>query len=421
MTLEQVLQELGAPQALEPLSAHWEDSMASLPDGAPPFARPEVLVEWRQYCQLDPSAEAALVAGAERVRTDPALLRLTWHCYRRLYVHTESGSFSDWPDLGSALGDLAGVPYLLVMLAMVPLVRQAHAAIGVPEDVTRETCLEAKSFALNYQDGNQGRWGVFLNQLYWLRHYPACRLFRLGRFEFMLRSFGGPLEAYRNRHTGQVLALSEDGIRYAASGYRPIGDVEAPGDFTARLAHGDGFVEGTPISPRGMALNRTVRLSLDNWEPVLRRDDAVLDMHIPAGGSMTPERAKDSFERAVRFFATQFPDRPAKAIACGSWIYNTQLEDLLEPTANLLTHMRELYLFPTPSNGRDGLWFLFYTDNVDPATARRDSSVRRAVLDHLAAGKPLRAGGMFMLTNDVEHYGTQWYRRNSPLEGLCEP
>ncbi|HQK96364.1 MAG TPA: acyltransferase domain-containing protein, partial [Armatimonadota bacterium] len=393
-----------------------EDSAASLPPGLPDFLQPESFLEWRRFCELDPSADAALLAGAERVRTDPALLRLTWHCYRRLYHHTDSGGFNAWPDLESVLGDLAGVPYLLVTLAMVPLVRQAHAAMGVPDDVTRETCLQAQSFSLNYRDAHRGRWGVFRNQLYWLRHYPACRLFRLGRFEFMLQPFSGAVEVYRRRDTGQALALSEDGVRYDAQGYRPINDAEPEGGFTGQLRHGDGLVEGTPISPLGMAIDRTVRLDLTHWEPVLKRGDTVLDMHIPAGGNMTPERAKDSFERAVRFFAEQFPDRPAHAIACGSWIYNTQFEELLGPEANLVKHMREVYLFPIASSGRDGLWFLFYTDDVDPATARRDSSVRRAVLDHLAAGKHLRAGGMFMLTCDVCHYGTQWYRQNSSFE-----
>jgi hypothetical protein len=77
---------------------------------------------------------------------------------------------------------------------------------------------------------------------------------------------------------------------------------------------------------------------------------------------------------------------------------------------------RELYLFPTPNrpDSRSGLYFVFGTDSVDPATAPRDTSMRRALLDHLTAGCRLLGGGMFLLLEDFEHYGTQVYRSATP-------
>ena len=79
---------------------------------------------------------------------------------------------------------------------------------------------------------------------------------------------------------------------------------------------------------------------------------------------------------------------------------------------------RELYLFPIASGDRSGLYSMFGQDDVDPATAPRDTSLRRAVLDHLAQGGRLIAGGMFLLTEDFSHFGTQHYRSHWPPEVL---
>ncbi|MDH7571898.1 MAG: hypothetical protein QHJ73_20145, partial [Armatimonadota bacterium] len=65
-----------------------------------------------------------------------------------------------------------------------------------------------------------------------------------------------------------------------------------------------------------------------------------------------------------------------------------------------------------------GLWFLFFQDQFDPATAPRETSVQRAVLQFLEAGNIWRGGGMFYLTDDLEHFGTQYYRRRWPPAGL---
>jgi len=159
-----------------------------------------------------------------------------------------------------------------------------------------------------------------------------------------------------------------------------------------------------------MALQETVELDLADWEPIIAKGDTVLDMHIPSGGGMTPEACVDSFSQAVAFFRATFPDKPFRAINCVSWIYNTQFEEMLGPDANLVKHLRELYLYPVWSSGRDGCFFLFHTDDVDPATARRDTSMRRAVADHLAAGRKLRSSGMLFMAEDLPRYGTEHYR-----------
>jgi hypothetical protein len=76
--------------------------------------------------------------------------------------------------------------------------------------------------------------------------------------------------------------------------------------------------------------------------------------------------------------------------------------------------MRELYLFPVPSTADAGLWFIFFQNTFDPATAPRDTSLQRAVLDYLAAGNRWRVGGMFFLLDDLGEFGRQHYRATFP-------
>ena len=133
---------------------------------------------------------------------------------------------------------------------------------------------------------------------------------------------------------------------------------------------------------------------------------------------MTPERTLESMRMAVEFFPGHFPDQPFRAVACTSWIFNPRFGTILAPDANLRRVAREVYLFPIPSSGRDGIFFLFGADEVDPATAPRDTSIRRALLEEMDAGRPLLCGGMFILREDLEHFGTQHYRRHWPLPGL---
>lgn len=417
MKLEQILTTLNQPAAAEVLRPHWEESLASLP-GIPAYLEPDAVRRHRDWGGLDASAEPVLLETARRVAADPELTALSWHCYRLLFEHLEYRDFGRWPSLEAVLGEQYGAFYLLVALAMVPRVREVHVRLDVPEETTRETCLQLACYALNYANATDGRLGITLRQIYWLRHYVAGRLFRVGRMEYKLEPYSGLVEAYRHRETGQVVALAPDGVQFNDEGYVESADVEDTGHgWTSRLRVDATQVTGTPLSARGMAVRREVCLPLAQWEHVLGKGDITLDMHIPAGGSMTPESCADSLRRGTQFFRRFFPDQPFRAITCNSWIFNNQLETILPDGANLVAFQRELYLYPVRSSGQDGLWFIFLRDDFNPATLPRRTSLQRAIADFLAAGNRWRGGGMFFLTDDLPRYGMQCYRSRD-LEGV---
>jgi len=102
---------------------------------------------------------------------------------------------------------------------MVPEVLKVHGDMEVDAKISKDTCLQISCFSANYRQLTRGQLGISLNQIHWLRNYTAGKLFRIGRFEYMLRPFRGTLTVYRHRDDGTVLALAPDGACYDEGGY----------------------------------------------------------------------------------------------------------------------------------------------------------------------------------------------------------
>lgn len=420
MELTHALRALKIESEREPFEPFWSESLASLPPGGPAFLKPAVIAANRDFADLPDETQPLLEGMARRVEADPALLAFIWHCDRLLYEKTdyERGMVNRWPSLEAGLGEDWGLFYLLIALDAVPRIRAVHRARAVPEDITRGGCVNVRDNADIFRAQHGGRWGLH-TALYWLRNHTVGDLFRVGRMQYMVRPFRPGQVVYRHRASGRTLALAEAGVRFNPEGFidGPAIEADRSREWEARLAEDGDGVTGFPISPLGHAVRREVRLRAGEWARRLAPGDSILEMHIPPGGGMTPERCRDSMTQALAFFPRYFPDRPFRGFACRSWIFNTQFQETLSPDANLCRFQRELYLFPIPASGVDGLDFVYHHVKVDPRTAPRDTSLRRAMLERLDAGERLRGGGMFFLTEDMDRFGAQPYRRDWPALG----
>lgn len=408
MTLEQVLKHLNEEPSLESLSPFWEDSMACLPLGVPGFLEPSSLREAMDYASVDASEHEPVAKMAEKIAKDAALKRLAWHCRRVLYEERNypSENVRAWPTLAEALGDEANYFYFVVALAAVDYVRAFHRERGVPEDITRATCTDSGRF----RPSNVGVRVNIPGTLPWLRHKAVGDLFRVGRHQYIRGPFHGQLLAFRHRASGDVVALAEAGRCFGSSGHCDgDGGVCDPAAWTAHLQMDEKRAVGFPISPRGHAVRREVQLRLDEWALLLVRDTPVLQMHIPPADPMTLEATAESLRRAARFFWRYFPERPWRAFACGSWVFNPQLQGILGEGSNIAAWQREEYLYPVHSPNPAGLHFIFGFKPFDLATAPRDTRLRRGVVELLESGGPLRNGAMFAFPEDLPHFGSQFY------------
>lgn len=117
-------------------------------------------------------------------------------------------------------------------------------------------------------------------------------------------------------------------------------------------------------------------------------DGWVLSTHIPRSGPLAPEGVDSAFAAARDFFAAYFPEYPARAFVCTSWLLDPALaEDL--PGTNLAAFQRRWSLTGVRHPGEaDVLFFVFSRrDPTDLDALPRDTALQRAVLDRLADGR----------------------------------
>jgi len=425
MNLHEVLSRLGAPEKLDLFQPFWDESVACYPADVPSFLKPEEFLVSCDYGGLPPEAQALVAETARRVRESRELSLLAWHCQRLVFERGKEypqQSQRQWPMLTSALGDLSPLFYTLVALTAVPRIRAFHESRGIPDKVVRATCYGVRHNADLFRKYNDGRWGSELRSLYWLRNHAWGDLYEVGRFQYMVKPFRPGQIVCRNRQTGETLALAEDGVQFRPDGFRtPSAPIATVTDgWTARLIEDKTGFTGTPISPYGRALRQEVHLPVGEWQCVMRPGDLILEMHIPAGGGMTLEASRASMQEALEFFPRHFPGKPFRGFACTSWIFSPNLEEFLPPESNLVRLLKEVYVYPVPSSPRCGLVFVFNQEGIDLATAPRDTSLRRAIVEQFERGGEMRCGGVFVLTEDFGHFGEQWYRSRWPPEACRE-
>lgn len=71
-----------------------------------------------------------------------------------------------------------------------------------------------------------------------------------------------------------------------------------------------------------------------------------LQVHIPPTGRLDEAESVASISRGLEFFAEHYPDRPASALVCKSWLLDPQLGDYLPPDSNLIRFQRRFRLLP---------------------------------------------------------------------------
>lgn len=397
------------------LSQEWDASQATWTGDEPFFLQPAYLAQACRLAALPEEAVRLSVAAAKTVAKKPALSALVWHFAHCLGSKDYPRSaIAKWPSLDHVASEVRSEQYyLLAVLAALDRARDLYRQRRIPEDVVLANWADVDRWAAVYHD-RHGTWGLTLGNLNWLTNHLRCEIFQLGRLQFQFNTFRCQVRAYRHRRSGTVLALSEEGLSYRSDGQRngAGGVTETVGVWESKLELTDDAVVGHPILPIGRAVAEVHRLSRDEWEQILAPGDPVLQLHIPAGSRLGFEECGDSFRRSLAFFSRYFPEFKFVAWAGDSWLLDPQLEELLGPEANLVRFLREFYLLPIKSDGRDVLRRVFGDVPDDLTRAPRDTTLRRALIDHLLAGGRWRGAAAFIMCQDLD-WGKQVYRRQA--------
>ena len=412
MLISELLENLNIPDDYcDILAEDWDKTQHFLAEKLPVLDKNEYMRCFKlSDCKDD--LENVLDKVANAISNSSALSALFTHAHRKVAFY-ENTQFNNWPQTIPMLGEDSGIFYFLVGLSLIDIWTEKYKKLGIPVQYAYDCATWLGGTIQTYKAANSGVPGLDKTQLYWMRHYVDCDIFRCGRFEYMNQETQSWLPyVYERKTDGLKIALFQSGIKLDSQGKCLFADQkDDEATLITELVETPDYIEGTPVNPAGDALPDTkVRLKLDDWECILGKGDFAPGVHIPVGGGMSPERCQESFRKAIEFYNTYFPDKNIKAFVCFSWIFSPDYEVLL-PESNLAKFMRELYLFPKESYGTDGMFFIFGRAPENHNELPRDNSVRRAMLSLLDEGKRLRSGGMLFLTKDIEQFGTQYYRR----------
>ena len=404
-SLDEFLSHFDAENFRGEFAAKWDAALAANPPEsyASAFLAPDrVEAHWRMS-PLREDSLGPLLKMAERVREDKLLLALAAFMHWRIFQDRDPNGQWSWPGPKPLEGVDAGCFHFLVALGFLPEYSAAQRALGIPEDVIGDSCLQVGCYAFNFHRAT-GRTGIFSNQLSWLHvYFPPGRYYRIGRLEFQSFVYSHPFKVYRRKTDGRTCALCLPGHWYTREGEACLSGCDRPADaWEPTLEERGNGVFGHPVGHDARVSPEKVFLPADEWECALDQGDNILNMHIPSGGGMTPDLVRDSLRRAIPFFDHYYPDKPAKAIVCTSWIFSNQLSECLPPDSNILALQKMVHLVPMSSSPSSGLWFVFLVNPpFDVAALPRDTSMRRAIADWLAAGNVFHLGGMYLLRDEV--------------------
>lgn len=120
----------------------------------------------------------------------------------------------------------------------------------------------------------------------------------------------------------------------------------------------------------------------------------MLAVHIPSlSGPLTREACDRSFALADAFYQDCFPELAIDLAVCHSWLMDRQLADYLPEASNIVHFQRRFQIAYTPEpNNRDTLEFVFRTPDRPLDELPQNSTLERAVVGHIRAGKSWHGG-----------------------------
>lgn len=420
-SLNQCFLELKAESFVKHIQEEdWNRIQSLMPFPFPSFIAKSEYSAAAEFAAIPEEGMKALDRYVHILVSNKNLLAFFWYLYWKMYLGTERLTAEqgfDLPDLDFS-GEDSGVFYLLLALGMIPEMRAWHHKLGIPEEITRNTALELQAFFGNYKRGSNGRCGLYASQLSWLQSYiHGGLLFRIGRLEFRLKRYErDDITVFRNQETSQVVALASSANLFTSEGFcdAPSARHADENYWPAPYYEDENFVKAFPAHPSGKLLRKQICLDKCVWKKLMDKTSWILDMHIPAGGGMSEEICRNSFVEAQNFFAKYFPNVKIAAVNCFSWIFSPDLDLILPPDANLVKFANSCYRYPVASRKMEGIWFFFFKRVFDPLTVPRDTSLQKAVAEHLEKGGSLRSSGMFFLYDDMKNFAGRFYYPKFP-------
>jgi len=358
--------------------------------------------ELRRDCEFvgfDAGITEAVLRSARTVSESPPLVRLIAHIHHILFEKNDVSMQTNagLPMLPDALGEMSDMFYVFVFLSGIPKAVENHQHRKIPQEVTAQTLSDLQTWVVAYH-AKTGRWGLDLRG--WLTNHFHGRLIALGRLQFQLCPYGGSFKVYVHRHENRSIALALPGQQFRPDGQFANADYGmASESWCSQWHETDDSVTGHPVLPgRGTVDKEPLTLDLKEWKVALQTGDHVLEIHIPASGPLDREACRASISRCADFFRTHYPEIPPfRAWTCTTWFLDPQLAGCLSASSNIATFQSLFHLLPAPYANDSQMFERVFGNEKNLDKLPANTSLQRALIAHMRAGKRWRNGAGYIL------------------------
>ena len=283
---------------------------------------------------------------------------------------------------------------MLPALAMCEMVDYTYSLVkdrNLPEDHFNHTMnyCDGTGMVKGYMRRNEGRLGTI--NWGWYQLAVDAKLYKSSLLTLELdRKFTPRATVFQNGE-GEIVTAAHseifhrDGYILGTPGYE-----DEEGSFEPTLTETDDAYIAYLYDENGFVKNETTELKKSEWKIVLRPDDPVIDLHIPAGKSLKPELVDASFEEIREFLATYFPEKEYKGFIITSWLLSPIVYDMLGGKGNISAFGKRFTKITKKDKGTSVMSFVFLqkdVNNVDYASLPENTSLERALKQHYLDGK----------------------------------
>lgn len=399
---DELARSVGLAGAPKQWAKVWEDYARWRQAGGCPLAVPVLPPEAAALFDLPPEALPDLDQACERIRADEALLELAVLYHFLLYDVQPGGYLSEeaLPLPHAAMQGDARLFVAAVMFAGARHAADAYARLGVPADV-RDATLAQGGFYLREHLERYGCWGHGYPG--WMRRHLRAEIFRLGRLIFNRARYTWPFRVYESVDAASPVALAEHGTRFVGGILCDRPDTSNTSE--AHLAESPLAVEGLPVTPEGEISGWPVRLDGGGWRLVAAPGCEIIEVHITgrgAGGAFTEDACRDSYRQALGFFPRIYPGEEFPLFTCYSWLLDPALAGILSPESNIVRFQKAYHLLPMRGGDEQTFDLAFGCTPAEAATAPRNTSLQRAILDFIAAGGRMNSAAGYFTWKEAE-------------------
>jgi len=402
MTIENLMQTVGVAKWPARWAAFYDEVMAGFDAHGCPFADPayyEMTAETYGFPSryLPCYKKAAASVGENEALSRALALVCRALCDREAFV-AEVKEFSP-PVAPEGVDDLGYALFMALALgSTAPYTASILQKRKMPPDVIKNALCLMENGIDSYAVRHSGRIGYGIWD--WHQRTVDGHLFRIGRLEaeFYTR-FVDFATVFQNRETGELKTLAE-GVTVHKSGYvlGTAGYTDEAGAWEATLSEEQDGWRGFPFLPDSRIAKTSVFLPRDQWAPVLCPGDPVIGLHIPADGRLSPAGVDAALDEIRAFAAAYFPEYRYRAFTCNSWLMDPQLENMLDPDANIVRFASRFTRLTRKSDGNAVFHFVFLTpEPVPPETLPENTRLHRALKAHYLAGRRIYESYGFFL------------------------